>query len=55
MRVLIDGQSDDKNYPLTARTDGFQLVLLKGTADHIGKWADVTIERCSTWALFASL
>ena len=55
MRVLIDGQSDDKNYPLTARTDGFQLVLLKGTADQIGKWADVTIERCSTWALFASL
>ncbi len=55
MRVLIDGLSDDKNYPLTARTDGFQLVLLKGDAGSVGQWADVVIERGSTWALFASL
>ena len=55
LRVLVDGLSDDKDYPLTARTDGFQLVLLKGSADQVGRWADVTIERASTWALFASL
>ena len=55
MRVLIDGRSEDKNYPLTARTDGFQLVLLKGSEDRIGQWADVAIERSSTWALFAEL
>lgn len=55
VRVLVDGLSDDKNYPLTARTDGFQLVLLKGDAGRIGQWADVVIERGSTWALFASL
>lgn len=55
MRVLIDGRSDDENYPLTARTDGFQLVLLKGPVNRIGQWADVTIDRASTWALFASV
>ena len=55
LRVLIDGRSEDGRYPLTARTDGFQLVLLDAAPDKIGQWADVTIERSSTWALFARL
>ena len=55
LRVLIDGRSEDERYPLTARTDGFQLVLLNAPPECIGQWADVKIERSSTWALFASL
>lgn len=55
LRVLVDGLSEDPKYPLTARTDGFQLVLLRGSPENIGRWADVKIEKSSTWALFANL
>lgn len=55
LRILVDGLSEDPKYPLTARTDGFQLVLLRGSPENIGRWADVKIEKSSTWALFANL
>ena len=55
LRVLVDGKSDDESYPLSARTEGHQLVLLRGDESKIGSWAEVTIERCSTWSLFANV
>jgi len=52
VRVLIDGESEDKEYTLSARTEGFKLVHVKGDKSLIGTWADVRIEKRSTWALF---
>lgn len=54
-RVLIDGISEDKNYELSARTEGFKLVHLRGDRSMIGEYADVLIERNSTWALFGRM
>ena len=52
MRVLIDAKSEDANYSLSGRTDGGRLVHVDGDLGLIGTYADVKIERCSTWALF---
>ena len=53
--VLIDGHSEDPNYDLTARTDGFKLVHLRGSEDRIGQFAEAEIDRSSTWALFGKV
>ncbi len=53
--VLIDGRSEDPNYDLTARTDGFKLVHLRGSEDRIGQFAEAEIDRSSTWALFGKV
>ena len=53
--VLIDGRSEDPKYDLTARTDGFKLVHLRGSEDLIGQFAEVEIDRSSTWALFGKV
>ena len=53
--VLIDGRSEDPNYDLTARTDGFKLVHLRGSEDLIGQFAEAEIDRSSTWALFGKV
>ena len=53
--VLIDGRSEDPNYDLTARTDGFKLVHLRGGEDRIGRFAEAEIDRSSTWALFGKV
>ncbi len=55
MRVLIDGKSEDVRYTLTARTDGGRLTHLDGGESLIGSYADVKIERNSTWALFGAM
>ncbi len=52
MRVLIDGIGDDKEYILSSRTEGFKLVHVKADESLIGSYAEVEIERRSTWALF---
>ena len=51
-RVLVDGESDDANYPLTARTDGNRLVRLKGDPSLMGRFTDVKITGSNTWALY---
>ncbi len=53
--VLLDGESDDKNYDLTGRTEGFKLVHLKGDKSRIGQYAQAEIDRSSTWALFGKV
>ncbi len=52
LRCLIDGQSDDSRWPLTARTAGGRLVHLVGDASAIGNYHDVKITDSNTWALF---
>ena len=52
VRVLVDGESDDPEYPLAARTEGNRLVRLKGDKALMGQFIDVTITGSNTWALY---
>ena len=55
VRVLVDGESDDADYPLSSRTEGNRLVRLKGSPERIGSFADVRITHSNTWALYGEL
>ena len=55
LRCLIDGQSADSLWPLTARTAGGRLVHLVGDASAIGNYHDVKITDSNTWALFGEM
>jgi tRNA-2-methylthio-N6-dimethylallyladenosine synthase len=52
IRVLVDGESGDARYPLTARTNGGRLVHLAGSPELVGRYMDVCITDSSTWSLF---
>ena len=52
VRVLVDGESDDADFPLASRTDGNRLVRLKGGSELIGQFVDVKITDSNTWALY---
>ena len=52
LRVLVDGESDDPEFPLASRTDGNRLVRLKGDKNLIGRFVDVKITGSNTWALY---
>ena len=52
---LIDGAGEDPRNNLTARTAGGRLVHLNGSPSLIGRFADIKIVGCSTWALFGEL
>jgi len=55
VEVLVDGVSEDPNYDLTARTEGFKLVHLNGDKNLIGKTVRAEIQRSSTVALFGKV
>ena len=55
VRVLVDGRSDDRNYPLSSRTDGNRLVRIKGDDTLIGQFLDVVVTDSNTWALFGEV
>ncbi len=55
VEVLVDGVSEDPNFDLTARTEGFKLVHLNGSEDLIGKTVRAEITRSSTVALFGKV
>ena len=50
--MLVDGESDDPDFPLSSRTEGNRLVRLKGDKSLIGRFADVKITGSNTWALY---
>jgi tRNA-2-methylthio-N6-dimethylallyladenosine synthase len=52
VRVLVDGKSDDPDYPLSARTEGNRLVRLRGGEKLIGSFASARISGSNTWALY---
>ena len=54
-RCLIDGEGEDPRNTLTARTAGGRLVHLSGDKALIGRYADIKIVDCTTWALFGEL
>ena len=55
VRVLVDGETGDERWPLSARTDGGRLVHLHGDAALIGAFAEVFITDSNTWALFGEV
>lgn len=52
VRVLVDGESGDGEFPLSSRTEGNRLVRLKGGKELIGKFIHVRITGSNTWALY---
>jgi tRNA-2-methylthio-N6-dimethylallyladenosine synthase len=55
VRVLIEGESGDPRYPLTARTNGGRLVHLRGSKNKVGSFQDAEITDSNTWALFGEI
>ena len=55
VRVLVDGKSDDENFPLASRTEGNRLVRLKGDERLIGQFVDVKVTDSNTWALYGEV
>ena len=55
VRVLVDGESDDAEFPLSSRTEGNRLVRLKGDESLMGKFVDVKITGSNTWALYGEV
>ena len=55
MRCLIDGESDDARYDLTARTPGNRLVRVVGDKSALGQFRDVKITDANKWSLFGEL
>ncbi len=51
-RVLVDGETGQSPYNLSARTKGGRLVHLAGDKSLVGRFMDVRITACNTWALF---
>lgn len=52
LRVLVDGKSDDPDFPLSSRTEGNRLVRLKGEDNLIGQFVNAKITDSNTWALY---
>ena len=55
LRCLVDGETEDSRWPLSARTAGGRLVHLVGDKSAIGDYHDVKITDSNTWALFGEL
>ncbi|MEA5142717.1 MAG: tRNA (N6-isopentenyl adenosine(37)-C2)-methylthiotransferase MiaB [Oscillibacter sp.] len=55
LRVLVDGETDDQRWPLSARTNGGRLVHLWGDKNAIGQYREVRVTDSNTWALFGEL
>ena len=55
LRCLVDGESDDARWPLTARTAGGRLVHCTGDRADLGEYRDVKITDSNTWALFGAI
>ena len=55
LRVLVDGETDDQRWPLSARTNGGRLVHLWGDKNAVGQYREVRVTDSNTWALFGEL
>ena len=55
VRCLVDGESDDARYDLTARTPGNRLVRLTGDRSALGQFREVKITGANKWSLFGEL
>ena len=55
LRCLVDGETGDSRWPLSARTAGGRLVHLTGDASALGEYHNIKITDSNTWALFGEL
>ena len=55
LRCLVDGETDDARWPLSARTAGGRLVHLTGDKAALGQYREVKIIDSNTWALFGEM
>ncbi len=55
LRCLVDGESGDSRYPLSARTPGNRLVRIDGDTTLIGQFVMVKITDANTWSLCGEL
>ena len=55
LRCLVDGETEDARWPLSARTAGGRLVHLTGNKTAIGTYRQVKITDSNTWALFGEM
>ena len=55
LRCLVDGETDDARWPLSARTAGGRLVHLVGDKSALGQYRDIKITDSNTWALFGAM
>ena len=55
VRVLVDGETDDARWPLSARTAGGRLVHLVGDKSALGTYQTVKVTDSNTWALFGEI
>ena len=55
VRVLVDGESGDAEWPLQSRTEGGRLVHLKGDKSLVGQYVQAEIIDSNTWALFGEV
>ena len=55
LRCLVDGESDDARWPLTARTAGGRLVHCTGDRADLGEYRDIKITDSNTWALCGAI
>ena len=55
LRCLIDGESDDARWQLTARTAGGRIVHCTGDKSTVGQYRNIKITDSNTWALFGEM
>ncbi len=55
VRVLVDGETGEADYNLSARTKGGRLVRIKGDVSLIGEFLEAKITDTRTWALFGEV
>lgn len=55
VRVLVDGKSYDKDFPLSTHVEGGRLVKAYGTIDKIGHFVNVKITKATPHSLFGEV
>ena len=55
LRCLIDGSSDDPEFPFTARTPGNRLVRTAGQGDLVGQFRDVKLTGANKWSFTGTI
>ena len=55
IRVLCDGPSKNNPEKMCGRTEGNKIVLFDGSADNTGKYLNIKITKCETFALLGEI
>ena len=48
--MLVDGEGDDPDWPLSCRTEGNRLVRIRGDKAPLGTFAAAPIQHSNNWA-----